>query len=97
MKTVKSNLTKNSYYSSAIDKEIAEDNIYIKNCGYGEMALMMALVHPSKQIVALEADHDKLTIARYAADGLVSNLVYVENWESDMKDNYLCYDLSKDI
>ena len=95
MSTIKSNLKNNINYSKVIDRYISEDTIFIKNCGYGEMALMMALVHPNKQIIALETDQDKITIAKYAAEGLVSNLVYTENYDSNNKENCYFYDLSK--
>ena len=89
MSAVKSNLRKNSNYSAIIDKDIMEDTICIDNCGYGEMSLIMALVHPDKKVVAFDSDKDKLTIARYAADGIADNLSYADSYESYNLDSAL--------
>ncbi len=94
LSAIKSNLKNNSNYSNAIDIDVAEENICISNCGYGEMALMMALVHPDKRVFVFEEDEDKLTIAKYAADGLVSNLVFAEHLDTIIKDCYY-YETSK--
>jgi hypothetical protein len=85
MRTIQSNLKNHSNYSEEIDRDIVEESIYINHCGYGEKALLMALVHPDKQIIASEADKDKLTIAKYAAEGIVSNLTYTEHLESTIQ------------
>lgn len=83
MSIVKTNLKKYDNYSKYIDRELFEDTIYIKNSGYGEMALLFALVHPDKNIIAYEEDVEMRELAKFAADGIVTNLSFIA--ESDYK------------
>ena len=50
------------------------EKIVMKNSGYGELALLMALTHPDSEVVAYEEDEDKRTVARYSAEQVVRNL-----------------------
>ncbi len=80
--TVRRNLKKNHNYSSVIDRR-QPAAIIITGCGYGEMPLLMALVHPQSHIVATDPDPDKLAVARYAAQDIVRNLEYTHSVPSN--------------
>ncbi|MBQ8606829.1 MAG: 1-acyl-sn-glycerol-3-phosphate acyltransferase [Bacteroidaceae bacterium] len=92
MAAIKKNLKRYRNYSDIIDHEIHEDTIFIRNAGYGEMALLFALVHPDKRIIACEADEEKLNLAKYAADGIVANLKYITMTANIQSDNVVNYD-----
>ena len=51
----------------------------IVNSGYGELPLLLALKYPDANIFAIEADPEKLTVARHSAEQLVSNITFLEN------------------
>lgn len=91
---VNANLKQHANYAGLIDQQIVAKTIYIANCGYGEMPLLMGLVHPDKMVIASDTDPDKLTIARYAAEGLVTNLTYVDGFEN-VDNNSIQYDLKE--
>ncbi len=91
---VNANLKQHANYSELIDQQIDAETIYITDCGYGEMPLLMALVHPDKTVVASDSDSDKLTIALYAAQGLADNLTYVDSFER-IDSNSVQYDLKE--
>jgi len=81
MATVKSNLKKFENYSRYIDREFLEDTVCIRNSGYGEMALLFALVHPDKNIIASENDCEKNELAKYVAQDLVGNITFCTKGE----------------
>jgi 1-acyl-sn-glycerol-3-phosphate acyltransferase len=62
-RAVRRNLKKNNNYQDIINQLLPYQRILIKNCGYGEMPLMLSLVHKKAQITAIEADPDKLDLA----------------------------------
>lgn len=92
LREVKGNLRKNNNYSSLVDQKQSQLVIII-NSGYGEMPLLMALVHPDVRVIAVENDHDRLTVAKYAADGLVDNLEYKSSLDNYDTLNALVYQL----
>ena len=96
MSTIRSNMKKFENYSKYIDRDILEEIVFIKHSGYGEMALLFALVHPDKKIVAYEKDYEKCELARYAAEGLVNNILYLSESEPiiDETEKTLVYDWS---
>lgn len=51
--------------------------ISLRNTGYGETMLLSALVHPDVVLEVREPDDERREIARYAAEGVVSNLHYI--------------------
>ena len=67
----------------------------INNCGYGEMAILMALVHPDIRIFAIESDEEKITVAKYAAEGIVNNVEFYVSMDLSTIENLKLYDLSK--
>ena len=92
--TVKSNLKKHGNYSTYIDREFSEKTILIKNSGYGEMALLFALVHPDKKIMAYEENEEKNELAKYAAEGIVKNTSFQTRCEypTNNTDGIIVYD-----
>lgn len=60
----------------ASDEPISDagGRIVIEDSGYGAYALLLALRHPNRCVVAYEADADKRRVATYSAEGVVSNL-----------------------
>ena len=51
--------------------------VAVINSGYGELPLLLALQQPSRLVYAMEADQERQLVARYSADGLVTNIVFV--------------------
>lgn len=90
---VTKNLKKNDNYSGLINRQ-QPGCIIINNCGYGEMPLLMALVHPDTHVIAIEANDEKLTVARYAAEGIANNLEYKTSIDISTSQNIKLYDLS---
>ena len=74
--SVKKHLNKFGNYSDFIDREINSDKINIVGCGYGEMALLLALVHPELQVYAYDEDATMIEIARHSADGVANNVTF---------------------
>ena len=75
--TVKRNLHTRDNYTQWTRKEISTDTITILNSQYGEFALLMALAHPDKQVIAYEADEDMRLVATYSAEGIAPNLTFI--------------------
>ena len=72
---VKRNLKKHSdYIKRSVD--IENNTILIKESGWGEVALLMALVNSDKTIFAVENDEDRLRVARVAGEGVARNIIY---------------------
>ena len=80
---IKKHLKINNNYSELVDRKIDAENIVITGCGYGELPLLFALVHKSKQIYAIDADEAKLSVAKCSADGLVNNILYKNVLENE--------------
>ena len=73
-RTVGRNLKVRRCYADTVDRPYEGQEITVENCGYGEEALLMALVHPDKTVVARDVDALKISVLRSAAEGLVDNL-----------------------
>lgn len=54
--------------------ELLSKDELIKDKGWGETALLIALQNPQKQYVAIFEDKERTTIARYAIEGVTNNL-----------------------
>jgi 1-acyl-sn-glycerol-3-phosphate acyltransferase len=65
---------------TAFVQRIDENTVLIRNSGYGVFAFMYALSHRTMQIIAIDDDEDKLTIARSCA-GLPRNIQFYTNTE----------------
>lgn len=75
LREISTNLRRTANYSEIIDRP-QPDCVTVTNCGYGEMPLLMALVHPHIRVIASEADEERRTMARYAAEGIADNLIF---------------------
>ncbi|MBO7764272.1 MAG: hypothetical protein J6S16_04950, partial [Bacteroidales bacterium] len=53
-----------------------EEGIY-QDKGYGECAILMALLHPDRKVVARIEDDDRRRIAQVAADNFVDNIEFI--------------------
>ena len=52
--------------------------IAVIDCGYGELPLLLALEQPARKVYAIEADDDKLLVARHSAEGLAHNITFMK-------------------
>lgn len=86
-------MKKNNNYSDLVDHTQPEC-VVINNCGYGEMALLMALVHPDAKVFAVEPDEEKITVAKYAAEGIVNNIEFHTSMDLLTIENLKLYELS---
>jgi len=75
-RTVRRNLKKYGNYRDIISQMKNYNRILIKNCGYGELPLLMSLVNKNTSFVATESDTDKLELAANCAS-VPANLQYV--------------------
>ncbi len=72
--TVARNMKRSGNYAAEVAEYAGCGTIRIENAGFGELALLCALVYPGAQVEAVEADEEKREVLRYSAEGLVSNL-----------------------
>ena len=70
--TVKKNLNGNLEYIDTFEGSTK----HIDNCGYGEIALMFALVHPETEVTASDPDPDKILVAKNCVS-VPPNLKYI--------------------
>ncbi|MBQ3617508.1 MAG: 1-acyl-sn-glycerol-3-phosphate acyltransferase [Bacteroidales bacterium] len=70
--TVKKNLNGNLEYIDNFEGATK----HIDNCGYGEIALMFALVHPETEVTASDPDPDKILVAKNCVS-VPPNLKYI--------------------
>ena len=61
-------------------EELPSDDspITIANSGWGEQALLLALQQPSRTIIAIESDPERLLVARHSVEGIAPNLTFQE-------------------
>ena len=62
-RTVRRNLKKQHNYKELIDKLSNCNQVLIVNCGYGELPLLLSLVHKNMEITATDSEQDKLDLA----------------------------------
>lgn len=72
--TVRRNLKRYHAYTDIVDHDYTSETITVTCQGYGEDALLMALVHRDKKVVAVVRDEDTANILRHSAKGIVNNL-----------------------
>jgi len=80
-RAVKKSLKKHNNFKKEIENLPETGEITIQNIGYGEFALMAALVRKNLKITAVEADSDKLEVAKNCPS-VPENLVYSMNNET---------------
>jgi len=81
-RTVRKNLKKHKNYNALINNLSICNRILIMNCGYGELPLLLSLVHKNIAVTAIDKEQDKLDLATNCAS-IPSNLRYL----SDIDDN----------
>ena len=74
--SVKRNIRQNDCFSSVVDKALNLSTLRMRNSGYGEQALFMALVHKDVQIQAYETDAKIFSVAVHCTDD-ISNLRFI--------------------
>ena len=67
-----------SLRQSSVANLQSPNSLAVINSGYGELPLLLALQHPGATVYALEADGEKLDVARHSAEGLAPNIVFIE-------------------
>ncbi len=93
MRSVNRNLRRNGNYSAIVDAPVSAAKVVINGVGYGEAALLFTLVHPDVQVVAVEADADKRTVAQNCIGEVAPNVEVVESCLAD--DSALVINLKK--
>lgn len=73
------NLKSHKCYSEQIDGQPNSSAAVIVNAGYGEFALLYAIVHKHVQVTAWEPDDDKRTVLRHCAEGIAPNLTVADS------------------
>ena len=76
-RAVRRNLKKHNNYQEIISQLKNKNRVLIVNCGYGELPLLLSLVHKNMNIVATDTDTDKLELAANCT-WVKGNLNYVE-------------------
>ena len=76
LSTVRRRLRRHDGYAQWTSMAISQPTIVILNAHYGEFALLMALTHPEKQVIAYESDPLNLRLAAFSAEGIAPNLTY---------------------
>ena len=94
LQDIKRNLKKHKNYADLVDQR-QSGYVVINNSRYGEMALLMALVHPHTKVFAVEPDEEKITVAKYAAEGIVNNIYFYTSMDLLTIENFKLYDLSE--
>ncbi len=74
---VKRSLKRNHDYEEWIEQQDASQPVIIESAGYGEKALLYALVHPEAKVIAVEKDTDKCLLMKYSMEGVVDNVEIV--------------------
>lgn len=72
--TVKRNLRRTNDYQEWMSQQDATHPVVIENAGYGEKALLYALLHPETQVIAQEEDAEKCDLMKYSMEGIVENV-----------------------
>ena len=76
------NLKHNDNYTKWIDTEDVHPVVIVKNSGYGEFALLYALVHRSTQVFVFEQDENIASMLTYCAKDIVDNLEVIDNMDT---------------
>ena len=83
-RTVRRNLKKYGNYRDIISQLKNHNSVLIVNCGYGELPLLLSLVHKDMRIIATDNDTDKLELAANCT-WAKENLQYVEQVNQNEK------------
>ena len=92
-KTVKRNLQKYKDYSKWIDVFSSIDKTVIVDNGFGEFALMYALVHKDKKVMSIIKNDDNRSLAKHCAEGVAENLEVAATFDETTLKNSLNVEL----
>jgi 1-acyl-sn-glycerol-3-phosphate acyltransferase len=81
-RTVRRNLKKHNNYSELINSLSGMNRILMKNCGYGELPLLLSLVHKNTEVTAIESEQDYLDLAANCSS-VPPNLQYASEIEEE--------------
>ena len=79
---VKKNLRRTHDYRKWVAEQNPVGPVIVEQAGYGEQAMLYALLHPETTVIAVEADAEKRELMRYSMEGIVNNVKIV----NDIKD-----------
>jgi len=94
-RAVRRNLKIHDNYRDIISQLKNYSIVLIENCGYGELPLLLSLVHKNMSVVATESDSDKLELAANCAS-VSSNLRYVAFVNDEEMETFDCVICVKD-
>ena len=75
--TVDKHFKQNGNYAQAINK-LNLEKIIIKNCGYGELPILIALIYNKSHVIAQDSDENNLCIAKISAENIVNNIRFTD-------------------
>lgn len=75
--TVKRNLRRTHDYHEWMESQDNTQPVIIEQAGFGEKALLYALMHPKTKVIAVESDEEKCDLMRYSMEGVVDNVEIV--------------------
>ena len=82
---VRRNMRRYDGYEQWAGAPCAEKKALVINSGYGEFALLLALRHSEVMVTAIDADPDKVLVAKYAAEGAAVNLTAVQLTDKEVE------------
>ena len=86
-RAVRRNLKKHHNYSELIKNLADKNKVLIMNCGYGELPLLLSLVHKKMEITAVESEPDLLDLAANCRS-IPANLKYVSTISEEEMERY---------
>jgi 1-acyl-sn-glycerol-3-phosphate acyltransferase len=75
-RTVRKNLRRHNNYKEVIEQLFNCKRVLIRNCGLGELPLLLSLVHKNIEVVATDKEQDNLDLASNC-NSIPSNLKYL--------------------
>lgn len=82
-RSVRKNLKRNNNYAAWVDTHDEYPIVLVKNGGYGEFALLYALVHRSTKVLVYEEDEIKRALLTHCAKDIANNLCVVDSIEKE--------------
>ncbi len=80
---MRKNLKRNNNYAAWVDTHDEHPIVLVKNGGYGEFALLYALVHRSTKVLVYEEDEIKRALLTHCAKDIANNLCVVDSIEKE--------------
>lgn len=86
-RTVRSELAKHNNYSALINGLSSCRKVLVRNCGYGQFPLLLALVYKNMTVTATDEDEDRLALAAHCTS-VPANLHYVKTMPQERHDEF---------